>query len=182
MTVLAGKTIVAIPGSLRKRSSNHLLLEYLQALAPADTRFVIFNGVGEMPLFNPDLNNDKPPAPVKVFRDLLATADGAIICTPEYAFGVPGALKNALDWTVSSGSLAEKQVMLITASTNGQHAHASLLLTLEALSAKLQPDTALIVPFIGSRIDSNGTINDEKTAEYLKKAFDLFVKNVKQGQ
>lgn len=82
-------------------------------------------------------------------RDLIKNASGIIICTPEYAFGVPGQLKNMLDWMVSSGSLVDKPVALVTASSVGSHAHAALLLTLGALSAKVIDGATLLIPLSG---------------------------------
>ena len=117
------KNILAISGSLRAGSSNHAVLQYLGAMAPAGVNYSIYNGLADIPHFDPGLDNDDPPAAVTIFRDVLAKTDGVIICIPEYAYGVPGTLKNALDWTLSSGSLSEKPVALITASTGGENAH-----------------------------------------------------------
>ncbi|HEY2580504.1 MAG TPA: NADPH-dependent FMN reductase [Mucilaginibacter sp.] len=86
-------------------------------MAPAGIEYSIYDGLAQIPHFDPGLDNDNPPATVAEFRKLLADAHAVIICTPEYAYGVPGTLKNALDWTVSSGSLDGKTMALITAST-----------------------------------------------------------------
>src|SRR5258708_18748498 len=95
------KNIFAISGSLRLGSSNHAILNALGKMMPSNINYTIYNGLSEIPAFDPDLDNDNPPAAVSTFRKQLAEADGIIICTPEYAYGVPGALKNALDWTDS---------------------------------------------------------------------------------
>jgi len=90
----------------------------------------IYGGLDDLPHFSPDRDGDDPPRSVGRLRELLRTADGVLIGTPEYAFGVPGALKNALDWTVSSGEFDGKPVAAISASplyTGGAKAHASLL-------------------------------------------------------
>ena len=92
-------------------------------------------GSGPCAHFSPDLDGEDAPTPVVHLRTLLGGSDGVLICTPEYAFGMPGSLKNALDWTVSSGDLNEKPVAAISASplhSGGDKAHASLLLTLTA--------------------------------------------------
>src|SRR3569833_418612 len=96
--------IFAIPGSLRAGSSNHAILTFLGKLAPVNTAYIIYDGLADIPAFDPGLDNDDPPKTVAELRNQLAKADAIIICTPEYAYGVPGALKNALDWMVSSGS------------------------------------------------------------------------------
>lgn len=169
------KNIFAISGSLRQGSSNHNILKYLSGLAPQDINFIIYNGLSEMPAFDPGLDNDTPPQSVVALRKQLADADGIIICTPEYAFGVPGALKNALDWMVSSGSFVGKPTALITASTGGENAHEALIKTLGAIDAQLLPGATLLISFIRSKIDAAGNVNDEETAGKLRSAFEALV-------
>ncbi|MEO8886865.1 MAG: NADPH-dependent FMN reductase [Mucilaginibacter sp.] len=161
--------ILAIPGSLRSGSTNHNILKYLGTLVPNNIDYAIYDGLSTIPPFDTGLDNDNPPQPVAALRQLLSEADGLIICTPEYAFGVPGQLKNMLDWLVSSSSLVDKPVALITASLGGEHAHASLLLTLGALSAKLSDDTNLLIQFIRSKMDGDGNLKDEETKDKLQK-------------
>src|SRR5579871_3597845 len=125
-------SILAISGSLRSNSSNNAVNNAAAELVYGDVNFIIYQGLGCLPHFN----DSQDPAPeVLEFRKMLTEADGVLICSPEYAFGVPGVLKNALDWTVASGEFVNKPVALITAATGGTNAHASLLLTLTALSA-----------------------------------------------
>lgn len=164
------KKILAISGSLRP-GSNHAILRFLGELAPTGVDYNIYDGLASIPHFDPGLDNDAPPATVAEFRKLLAGADGIVICTPEYAYGVPGTLKNALDWTVSSGSLSEKPLALITASTGGENAHAALLLILYALNANIVKDGALLISFIRSKVNSEGNITDKETKENAAKTF-----------
>lgn len=164
------KTIFAISGSLRSGSSNHNILSFLSKLAPAGINFVIYDELVTVPPFDPGNDNDTPPEPVTKFRDLIAEADGIIICTPEYAFGIPGQLKNALDWTVSSGSFSGKSTALITASTGGKNAHEALLKVLGAIDASLSDDTTLLISYIRSKMDANGNISNvelEKSLRFL---------------
>jgi chromate reductase len=170
------KKILAISGSLRSGSSNHAILRYLKEIAPAELQYIIYDGLAQLPHFDPGLDNNTPPATVTSLRKILAEADAIIICTPEYAYGVPGSLKNALDWTVSSGSLVDKPLALITASTGGENAHAALLLILGALSANVLKDATLLISFIRSKIDAEGKIIDSQTAESLKAVFETLVK------
>jgi chromate reductase len=172
------KKIIAISGSLRRGSSNHAILQYLGSTAPANVEYTIYHDLALIPAFDPGLDTDTPPAAVASLRKLLTEADGLIICTPEYAFGVPGQLKNMLDWIVSSSSLVDKPVALITASLGGEHAHASLLLTLGALSANVIADASLIIPFIRSKINGDGEITDVETVKNLQDAFAVFLKEV----
>ncbi len=165
------KNIFAISGSLRTGSSNHAILRFLAKMAPADVSLTIYDGLATIPPFDP--GNDQEPAPdaVSKFRNLIDQADAVIICTPEYAYGVPGQLKNALDWTVSSGSLDNKLMALITASTGGENAHAALLLILGALSANLSKEATLLIPFIRAKMDTEGNIIDTDTREKLQAIF-----------
>ncbi len=140
-------------------------------MVPAEWEYNIYDGLSQMPHFDPGLDNNDPPHTVTAFRKLIAEADGIIICTPEYAFGVPGTLKNALDWTVSSGSLDGKPLALITASTGGENAHAAFLLIFQALSANILKDATLLISFIRSKIDGDGNVIDPPTIVSLKAVF-----------
>lgn len=170
--------ILAISGSLRSGSSNHKILQFLSALVPTDISFFVYGKLADIPPFDPGLNHEHPPEAVAELRELIKNASGIIICTPEYAFGVPGQLKNMLDWMVSSGSLVDKPVALVTASSAGSHAHAALLLILGALSAKVTAGATLLIPFIRAKIDVNGDITDEQTAKSLRDVMKVFLKEI----
>jgi chromate reductase len=90
--------ILAIPGSLRAKSSSNFILKAIIGLAPPGVSIEMFDGVGMLPHFN---DPETAPEVVISFREKIKAANAVLICTPEYAFGVPGSLKNALDWTVS---------------------------------------------------------------------------------
>ena len=172
---MLAKSIFTIPGSLRSGSSNHNILRFLGELAPGNINYTIYDNLATIPPFDPGLDNDTPPQAVAELRRLITNADAIIICTPEYAFGVPGQLKNVLDWLVSSGTLVDKPVALITASSSGEYAHPSLLRTLGALSANVIEDACLLVPFIRSKMDSEGKVTDEGLRKALESAFQIFL-------
>lgn len=167
---MTNKNIFAVSGSLRAGSSNHTILEYLSKMVPQDIHYAIYDGLSSIPAFDPGLDNDDPPASVADLRKKISEADAVIICTPEYAFGVPGALKNALDWTVSSGSFSGKPVALITASTGGENAHEAMIKILGALDAKMVSATTLMIPFVRTKIN-NGIVSDEETVNKLQNLF-----------
>ena len=169
------KNILAISGSLREGSSNHNILQFLGTMMPAPSNYTIYDGIGHIPAFDPGIDNQIPPAPVSGLREKLLQADGIIICTPEYAFGVPGALKNALDWTVSSGSFSGKPTALITASTGGEHAHEAMIRILGAINAKLSPETTLLIQFVRSKMDLAGNVTEPDTAQKLRTLVEMFI-------
>ncbi|WP_426588477.1 NADPH-dependent FMN reductase [Mucilaginibacter sp. R-33] len=167
--------ILAISGSLRSGSSNHNILKFLGGLIPTDISYFVYDKLADIPPFDPGLDNEGPPEAVSELRSFIDNASGVVICTPEYAFGVPGQLKNMLDWIVSSSSLVDKPVALITASSVGSHAHAALLLTLGALSAKVIDGATLLIPFIRSKMDADGNITDQETEKVLRDVVKVFL-------
>ena len=168
------KKIIAIPGSTRKFSTHVNLISALADLAAETFEITIYKGIDQLPHFNPDLDNDSSPENVVEFRGLLKKADGILICTPEYAMGVPGTLKNALDWTVSSAEFYRKPVALITASSQGYKGHASLMETLNIMGSNIAAETQLIIPFIKTKINEKGTIIDPLVVTEIKKLIDSF--------
>lgn len=159
--------ILAISGSTRKLSTNHQLLDIIAGLYANAADLVFYEDLAQLPHFNPDLDNDHPPSAVASFRDQLRAADGVLICTPEYAMGVPGTLKNALDWVVSSMELSRKPVALITASSLGENAHESLIRTLLVIECNLPETSRLLIPFVKSKV-KDGKITDEQTLQQVR--------------
>lgn len=131
------KSLLAISGSLRRTSSNKTILQAAAALAPENIAITLSDSIANLPHFNPDSDTENPPPAVVDFRGQLQRTDGVLICTPEYAHGVPGALKNALDWIVGSGELMNKPVALINPSTTSVHAQESLTETLTVMMARV---------------------------------------------
>ena len=175
---MSNKTIFAISGSLRAGSSNHNILKHIGGLLPADISYNVYGGLANIPPFDPGLDDDAPPQPVVELRHAVLHADAVVICTPEYAFGIPGQLKNALDWMVSSASFSGKPTALITASTGGENAHAALLKVLGAIDCSMIDGGALLISYIRSKIDAEGNITDENTAAALKNITDRLLKAI----
>lgn len=110
----------------------------------------LYTGVGALPIFSPDLT-EQPPATVTKLRESLVACDGLLISAPEYAHGVPGGLKNLLDWVVGWGELAETPVALWHASVYGEHAKASLAEILKTMSMRLVPEASLTLHLRGKK-------------------------------
>lgn len=172
------KHILAISGSLRKDSSNTRILQSFAEQIPEHIGYEIYDGLADLPHFNPLLDTEEPPESVHHFRGLLKKASAVIMCSPEYAFGVPGSLKNALDWTVTSGDFVEKPVAVIVAASVGEHAYASLLLSLGAINAHILEDGKLLIPFIRSKMNAEGQVTDEATIQQLKAVLDAVIDSV----
>jgi len=126
---------LAISGSLRERSSNSALLRALAGLATADFEVSFYEGLSQIPPFNPDLDDSSEHSPVNALRAAIRKSDVVIFSAPEYAHGIPGLLKNALDWIVSSGELSRKRVVLLNASARGVFAQAALREVLKTMDA-----------------------------------------------
>ena len=159
--------IVGISGSLRAQSSNAALLRAAARFAPV----TIYEGLGTLPPFNPDLDEEglMPPPEVAELRRLLIEADAVLISSPEYAHGVPGVLKNMLDWLVSVGALERKRVALMNASpAGGTYAQASLLETLRTMNWNVVPEASRMEPFVTRRI--SGELTEENALAELRKA------------
>ena len=149
--------IFAIPGSLRAASINAAVLRAAVQLAPPGVVVGMFNGIGELPLFNPDLEL-QPPARVASFRERVGAADALLIASPEYAHGVSGAIKNALDWLVGYAPFANKPVALLNTSPRAHHADAALRETLRTMSALLIGEASTPLPLLGSGLGEDAML------------------------
>ncbi|MEO8153384.1 MAG: NADPH-dependent FMN reductase [Rhizobacter sp.] len=129
-------TVLTLSGSLRRASLNTAMLTMAAHCAPPGLRVSRPRGLGDLPLFNPDLEVHEPPAVARL-RDDIAKADALLIASPEYAHGVSGVMKNALDWMVASAVFVDKPVVLWNASPRASHALAALRETLAVMSSRL---------------------------------------------
>ena len=147
--------VVAISGSLRAGSMNARVLHAAAVVAPPRMEVLVYERLGELPHFNPDLDFEGATAPPAVaeLRALLEGAGGLLISTPEYAHGIPGTLKNALDWLVSTDVLGGKPIVLLNASASGGgFALASLTETLRTMGADVLTQASLLTPFLGKKL------------------------------
>lgn len=173
------KKILAISGSTRKNSANLNLINAIIVLYSDKLEIRIFNGISDIPHFNPDLDTENPPQKVSEFRRELKEAEGILICTPEYAMGVPGTLKNAIDWTVSSMEFSHKPVALITASSSGQKAHLSLIETLKVIESDIPDSSQLLISFVKTKIKEDRII-DAATLEQVKGLVDSLMNTIEE--
>jgi len=145
--------LYAISGSLRALSTNRAMLEVFRSSAPDGVVIEIDDLIGTLPIFNPDMEGDLTPAAVLALAQKVADADGLVIASPEYAHGIPGGLKNALDWLVSRSEIPGKPAMLVRASSRSDFSHAALQEVLRTMSVALMPKTGFAVHLIGRNPD-----------------------------
>jgi chromate reductase, NAD(P)H dehydrogenase (quinone) len=159
--------VLLISGSLRKGSTNTALLRTAQLLAPEETDAVLFEGLGGLPHFDPDLDRDPLPPEVDEMRSAVRQAAAILFCTPEYAGDMPGSLKNLLEWAIGDGepgSIYEKPVAWANASTGptgAADAHESLRKVLGYAHANLVEEACVVVPVGRSDVDGDGFVTDE---------------------
>jgi chromate reductase len=152
-------TILAVCGSLRATSSNTAILRAAARLAPAGVSVEIYEGLATLPHFSPDLDVEPLPEAVRDLRGRIAAAGALFISSPEYAHGMPGSLKNALDWLVSAVEAMDKPVLLLSASPGGAaHAHAQLAEVLRTMNLPLVDGGAHV--FTRARLDAQGEVSD----------------------
>ena len=171
--------IIGISGSLRAASSASAVLRIVAGLIPTNADFEIYGGLGEIPAFN---DSNEIPATVQSLIDLITQADAVFFCIPEYAFGVPGALKNAIDWTVSSVAFNDKPVALITAASTGEKAHAAFLLTLTAIATKKSAATSLLLPYIRNKMNANGEMTDMLALDAVTKVVHALIASIEENE
>ncbi len=128
--------ILALSGSLRAASENTRVLRAAARVAPPYMPVRVYSGLGELPLFNPDIEFPNPPA-VAALRTAINAANAVLIASPEYAHGVSGVIKNALDWMVGNESFVNKPVAIINAAPRASHAYLALRETVTMMSARV---------------------------------------------
>lgn len=164
--------LLAISGSLRRASYNTALLKALQQLAPAALSIHIFPLDG-LPLFNPDLEVE-PIAEVSEFKMRLGKADGLIIASPEYAHGISGVLKNALDWLVSGEEFVQLPVAIFNTSPRASHAQAALREVVSTMSGNIIEEASIALPLLGSNLTADQMVKHSEIVLALHKALAQF--------
>jgi chromate reductase len=171
----AKKKILAISGSTRTHSSNESILLQIADLYSEAMEVEIFDGVATLPYFNPDMDNGEPPETVINFRKKIELSDGVLICTPEYVFSLPGALKNAIEWTVSTTVFAGKPVALIVASGLGDKAYESLILIMNTVGANVGEQSKLLIKGARSKLNEQRQITDKSVLADIDKLVRSFM-------
>jgi NAD(P)H-dependent FMN reductase len=173
--------ILAICGSLRAQSSNAALLDAAAQLAPTDVRIERFDGIANLPHFNPDLDAEGGAAPAAVahWRAALRDADAILLSSPEYVHGMPGALKNALDWIVSSGELSGKPLAQLDTSRSS-FATPQLREVLTTMEARVVPEASITLHLWTNRVDAPAILANADASAALRTAVAALVASARE--
>ena len=172
------KKILGISGSTKPNSTNFLILNHLQELFYDTLELHIFNGIDKLPHFNPELDEKSLPVEVKEFRELIEKSDGVLFCTPEYVFSLPGSLKNAIEWSVSTTVFSNKPVAMIVAAASGEKAYESLSLILTTIEAILPERSKLLIQGAKGKIDKEG-IKDATVKKRIQEVITSLMESIK---
>lgn len=159
------------------------MLRSLAPLLPASITCHLFP-LDEIPLYNADLDGDTPPAPVAALKKAIAEADGLVVCSPEYNYGMPGVLKNAIDWASRPGfasPLKGKPALVMTASpgtAGGVRAQAQIRDALAATLARPVVRQHVAIASVTTRI-REGRLVDESTLDFIHSALQDLLDEIK---
>jgi chromate reductase, NAD(P)H dehydrogenase (quinone) len=169
--------VLAISGSLRKGSSNTAALEALARLAPEGVRVLVYQDLARLPPYNPDDDLEDQPKPelVRALQAIVGACDAVVFAVPEYAHGVPGVFKNALDWLVSSETFAGRRVVMINTSPRAYHAQANLREILSTMSVRFLADAFITLPLTGKAITADEIMADGTCVRRLGHVLDALV-------
>jgi chromate reductase len=175
--------ILMVSGSLRAESTNTAVLRTARAVAPDGVTGTLYDGMGGLPHFNPDDDREGEPVDPAVaeLRAQIAAADALLLCTPEYAGALPGALKNLLEWTVGDAGTYRKPIAWINASgpaapTGGADAHDSLAKVLKYVHADVVDAACIRLPITRADIGPDGTITDPERRREIAAALEALAR------
>jgi chromate reductase, NAD(P)H dehydrogenase (quinone) len=162
------KKILAISGSTRSASVNLHILQAITEMYREAADWTVYQAIDRLPHFNPDLDKEPLPQAVAELRNLIASSDAILICTPEYVFSLPGSLKNAIEWMVSTTLFTDKPAALITASSSGTKAMEALTLIMQTVGVSLGNNGTLLIQAPKTKISREGIITDPATLAQIR--------------
>ena len=178
----APRRVLCLCGSLRRVSSNRAALQAACQLAPPALELVPYEGLGGLPLFNPDDDVDPLPPSVLALREAVGRSDALLIACPEYAHGVPGAFKNLLDWLVGSLEFPGKPILLLnTAARGSYHAQEALAEILTTMSAQLLTSQPVPVGLPGAGCTAAQVLASAERCAELRTALDVLLTEIPSG-
>jgi NAD(P)H-dependent FMN reductase len=151
-------------------SSSGAVLDAAAHLAPVGVIVERYTGIGSLPHFNPAVEEVALPLEAASWRAAVGGADALLIASPEYAHGVPGSLKNALDWLVGGPEFVEKPIAVINPSPHSRFAHAQLLETLRTMSGRVVDDASITLPVRPAGGDGRAILDDAELSRMISDA------------
>jgi NAD(P)H-dependent FMN reductase len=169
--------ILLVSGSSREGSTNAAVLQTAAVVAGDGVRTVVYPGIGELPIFNPDLDREGITVDPRVadMRREVTAADAVLFCTPEYAGALPAALKNLLEWTIGDAGTYQKPVAWINAAgaaapTGAADAHDSLRKVLGYAGADIVEDACARIPVDRALVGEDGLVTDPEVRDQIAAA------------
>lgn len=169
--------ILALCGSIRENSSNFFLLNAISNKLNKNDFFEIF-AIKDLPYFDPQLQfSNEQPQLIKTFREKAKKCDCILIATPEYAHGIPGLLKNALEWLICEETMKKPVAVIIASPSGGSFVKDYLNETLRTMDLTVDQNLQLIIKTARHHIDENGKINDDN----LDSQINLFIDKIRNN-
>lgn len=172
--------VLALSGSLREASINSAFCRVVARLAPTGVQVVVFSGLGTLPLFNPDLEAN-PPAAVQGLRESVGAADALLVASPEYAHGISGPMKNALDWLVSFEGTVGKPIALVNTSPRARHAYESLREVLLTMSTDVVPEASPSLSLLGGTQTEEAMLGSLEVQAAIGRMFEALAVHLSGG-
>jgi NAD(P)H-dependent FMN reductase len=171
--------ILAISGSTKPNSTSHHILNHIKVKNASEIELEIFDGIEKLPHFNPSTTDEETPTEVIEFRKQISESDGVIFCTPEYVFSIPGSLKNAIEWCVSTTVFSHKPVAMIIAAASGEKAYESLSLIMTTIEVILPDESKLLIQGAKGKVNTQGEITDSTTIEQIETVIQSLITTIK---
>jgi chromate reductase len=184
MSTSSGVKLLGLSGSIRKASTNTIILQSLAERLDGKASMTVFP-LNEVPIYNGDLDGEHVPEAVRALKAAITEADGLILCTPEYNHGMPGMLKNALDWAsrpVFASPLKNKPVLLMTSSpgyVGGARAHMQMQETLASTLARVVLRPQVVIAGVNHKI-ADGKLTDATTIDFCLQAIDDLLTEIRR--
>lgn len=168
--------VFAISGSLRAASANTAVIRAAARLAPDMMEIVVYDDLGLLPPFNPDLDTDDPPSLVAALRSAVGACDGLLVSVPEYAHALPGAFKNALDWLVGSLTFPGKPIAIFSTTRRAVHAPAQLREVFATMDGRIVEAASVTLSLQGVMLDEQGFLSDPGLSRAIRDALTTFAR------
>lgn len=172
--------VFAISGSTKQHSSNESILKYISINFQDLLEVDFYEGIERLPHFNPDHDNEHVAETVKDFRRRIVQADAVIICTPEYVFSLPGSLKNAIEWNVSTTNFSNKPVAFIVAAASGEKAFEALDLIMTTIESRIAESAKLLIKGVKGKVSPKGIIHDSRAEDCIRKLVTSLIQSVEE--